>query len=92
MNKRDLIDEVIGMSPFTKDECADAVNLVIMAIARGIERDGIVKLTDLGTFRKKQRKGRAFIHPDTGERKFMPDYFSVAFKPSSAMKRRVNAE
>ena len=92
MNKRDLIDEVIGMSPFTKDECADAVNLVITAIARGIERDGIVKLTDLGTFRKKQRKGRAFIHPDSGERKFMPDYFSVAFKPSSAMKRRVNAE
>ncbi len=92
MNKQELIDEVRGMSSFTKDECVDAVNLVIAAIARGIEQDGIVKLIDLGTFRKKQRKGRAFIHPETGERKYMPDYYSVAFKPSSAMKRQVNNE
>lgn len=92
MNKQELIAEVQGMSSLPREECSELVNLTIIAIASGIEKDGIVRLTDLGIFRKKQRKGRAFIHPDTGERKFMPDYFSVAFKPSSAMKRRVNVE
>ena len=92
MNRKDLIEEVQGMSFLPKDECSELVDLTILAIAKGIEKDGIVKLIDLGTFRKKQRKGRAFIHPETGERKYMPDYFSVAFKPSSAMERRVNNE
>ncbi|MCZ6691023.1 MAG: HU family DNA-binding protein [Planctomycetota bacterium] len=89
MNKADLVDLVHGeaQASFESRAAAErAVNAVIAAIKRGVQKDKQVQLSGFGTFSVRSRKARNGRNPKTGAPIRIPASRTVGFKPGLQFK------
>lgn len=90
MNKRDLADVVAYETGTSRSQAMAGVNVVFETIA-GALRDGAdVRITGFGTFGVRERRARTGRNPRTGEPVEIPASRAAAFKPSKALKDRIN--
>ena len=90
MNKRDLADVVAYETGTSRSRAMASVNVVFETIAGALREGADVRITGFGAFEVRQRKARTGRNPRTGETVEIPATRSPAFKPSKALKDRVN--
>ena len=90
MNKSQLIERVASEMGSTKTAASAAIEAVIACISQGIKDDNGVTISGFGTFSKKLRAPRTGVNPATGEPMQIKASRTVAFKPSQALKQRVD--
>ncbi len=87
MTKGDLIDAIAAKSGLTKRAAADALELALENIKKGIKKEGRMSLPDFGTFTVKKRKARMGRNPQTGKSIQIKASKTVGFKPAPTFKK-----
>jgi DNA-binding protein HU-beta len=89
MNKAQLIESVqkILGAETSKRAAGDALEAVLVAVAKGIKKDGSVQLIGFGTFKVVKRAARTGRNPKTGAAMKIKASKSVRFVASSAIKK-----
>lgn len=72
MNKAEFINAVVKAGQYdTKSEATKAYDSVVAALSgrltKGIAKDRVIRLPELGTFQMKTRKARTGRNPQTGK-------------------------
>lgn len=85
MNKSDFIEKVGKKGGYeTKAEAQKAYDVVISTLSEGLtkgaQKNRVVRLPELGTFKMKTRKARKGRNPQTGETIKIPRRKVVTFK------------
>jgi len=91
MNKRYLADAVAYETGTARSRAMASVNLVFETIAEALREGADVRITGFGTFEVRQRTARTGRNPRTGEAVDIPAARVPAFKPSRALKDRINS-
>jgi DNA-binding protein HU-beta len=86
VTKADLVDAVAAAVEMSKAQAEAAVNAAVDAIAKGLRRDGEVRLVGFGTFAVRSRKPRIGRNPQTGETIQIAASKTVGFKAGKALK------
>ena len=89
MNKADLVDLVNkdrGVQFESRAAAERAVNAVIDAIKKGVQKDRSVQLAGFGTFTVRSRKARIGRNPKTGAPIRIAASRTVGFKPGANFK------
>jgi nucleoid DNA-binding protein len=92
MNRRDLADVVAYETGTPRKQALASVNVVFETIAEALREGADVRITGFGTFKTSHRKARTGRNPRTGEAVDIPATRSPAFKPSKALKDRINTD
>lgn len=89
MNKADLINKVAELSELTKKDSTLAIDAVLEAITQALVSGEDVKLIGFGNFSVKKRLPRKGRNPQTGVEIDIPESKTPAFKPSKALKEKL---
>ncbi len=83
--KSDLVDKVYEAVGFTRQEAAEAVDILFDQIKIALGRGEDVRVTGFASFNVKQRKARTARNPRTGETVNIPQRKTLAFKASKQL-------
>jgi len=92
LTTKDLVDALMVQSGSSRKLMEQLVREFTEIIIEGLEKDGIVKIRGLGTFRLKQVAKRIGRNLQTGEQVEIPPHNKVTFSPDKTMKEFVNKE
>jgi DNA-binding protein HU-beta len=87
MTKAELIDAIAGKAGLTKKDAAEALEVALDNIKKGIRKEGRMSLPDFGTFTVKKRKARTGRNPQTGKTIQIKASKTVGFKPAPTFKK-----
>lgn len=90
MTKTELVFELANQTKLTKQDAEKAIDAMVSAIEQGLQKDGVVKVSGLGTFKVSARAARTGRNPQTGEEIEIPAQKSVKFSVSKILKEAVN--
>ena len=82
-----ILVEKNGLDKRTAEQFAQTLFAVI---SEGLERDGLVKVRGLGTFKIVEVSDRESVSVSTGERVLIQGHSKVTFTPDATMKELVN--
>ncbi len=85
MNKSDLIEAVAKDTGLTKASSAKAIDAMLVAVKKGLKKDGRVTLVGFGTFSVSKRKARTGINPQTKEKMKIKAKKVVKFKAGKGL-------
>lgn len=86
----DIARILIEKNGLTKSEAEQFVAAAFDIIQEGLERDSLVKVKGLGTFKIIGVEARESVNVNTGERVLIESHGKVTFTPDSVMKELVN--
>ena len=90
MTKTQLTDALASELGVSKKLAGELVNATIGLIIKGVKKDGEVRLTGFGTFKKSKRKAREGVNPQNPSQKIkIPAMNVVTFKAGSEFKKAV---
>lgn len=93
MKKVDIIDGVYEHAkPITRRRAAEAVELVLEAMKKELEKGEKVKIHAFGTFSVRSVGERIARNPRTGEEVTVAPTRAVAFRPAQVLKDSLNEE
>ena len=90
MTKADLVKELHELSGLSKREASDVVELVLDTVKTGLCTTGQVKIASFGNFVVREVGARSVRNPRTGERMTIDERNVLTFRPSTALKERLN--
>lgn len=86
MIKQDLVDRVVHRTGLSQTRAEMAVEAVIEAMKRSMERGERIELRGFGVFSVRPRKTGIGRNPRTGEEVVIPPGKAVRFKPGKDLK------
>ena len=89
MIKAELVVAVAEKAGVTKRDAEAVVNALLAEIEKALVAGEEVKLSGFGIFAKKERKAREGSNPATHEKITIAASKTVAFKPSKALKEKL---
>jgi len=90
MTKTALIATLAEELGVSKKLAGELVNSFVEAVVKGVKKDGEVRLTWFGTFKKSKRKAREGVNPQDPSKKIkIPAMNVVTFKAGSEFKAAV---
>ena len=90
MTKTALIDSLAEELGVSKKLAAELVNAMIEKIEAGVKKEGEVRITGFGSFKKSKRKAREGVNPQNPKQKIkIPAMNVVTFKAGSEFKALV---
>ena len=90
LSLQDLAAILVDKAGIESEEAQIFVSSVFNVIQEGIERDKLVKIKGLGTFKVIEVDARESINVNTGERVLIKGHSKISFTPDSTMKELVN--
>ena len=90
MSKQDLIDAVAEKCELSKDKAKEAVDAVLIQIAKSMKEEKDVRIPDFGTFKVTKRKAREGRNPATGQTIQIPASNVPKFTPAKKLKDQLN--
>ncbi len=81
-----LLDDMVRTEALPMPLVKQAAKEILVVIREGLLRDGVVKVSNFGTFRLKPVAARQGINPQTGETITIPAQQRVIFSPSKALR------
>lgn len=92
MTKAELITHIATETNVTKKVAAAVLEAFVKAIQESLkQKDGTIRISDLGTFKVIQRKARTGVNPQTQKKIKIPAMNVPRFSPSKALKDAVKA-
>ena len=92
ISRDDIANSIHKEFGFSRKECLEIVNDLVEIIILGLEKNGLVKIHNFGTFKLKKKSSRIGRNPKTRENKIIKARKVVLFKPSKEFKEFVNQE
>ena len=92
MNKTDLIDQLAELLDGNKKSAQTAVESIIDAIQREVQKGQNVTIAGFGVFEKRQRAARTARNPRTGEHVPVDQKSVPFFKTGKEMRERLNRD
>ena len=89
MNKKELTDQVAEASSVTRADAERVLEAFIDQIGGALGRGDSVTIAGFGTFEVRHRAARKGRNPQTGAEIDIAASNAPAFKPASALKKRV---
>ena len=86
MNKTAQIEKISTKLNISKKQAELALGAVVETILEGLETEGKIRVSDLGTFEVRDRAERKGRNPQTGEEIKIAAYKVIAFKATKALK------
>ena len=83
--KSDLVDKVYEAVGFTRQEAAEAVDILFDQIKIALGRGEDVRVTGFASFNVRKRKARIARNPRTGETVNIPQRKALTFKASKQL-------
>lgn len=90
MNNREFIAELSRRMDVSEEETSKAVDNLLELLTEQLEEGNAVSLPGFGSFEVKKKLERISVHPVSKQRMLVPPKLAVAFKPSSALKDKIN--
>lgn len=87
---QDLTEIISAQAEVSKKFSESFLRELIDVIAEYLERDGIVKVKGLGTFKLTWVDGRRSVDVSTGNEIVLPAHYKVGFVPEASVKQAVN--
>lgn len=87
---QELVDVVASQADFTKKFTEEFLRELVHVMQEYLEKDGIVKVKGLGTFKMVRNEERKSVHVTTGEPIFIAAHNKLTFTPDSELKEKVN--
>jgi len=90
MTKTALIEKLAADLGVSKRMASDLVNSFLSAVMAGVKKEGEVRITGFGTFKKSKRAARTGVNPQDPSKKIkIPAMNVVTFKAGSEFKAAV---
>lgn len=90
MTKSELVTRMAEEANITKKAAAAALDAFVGAIHESLkQKDGKIRVPDLGTFRVAKRKARAGVNPRTQKKIKIPAMIVPRFSAAAALKTSV---
>src|SRR5690606_5722992 len=90
MNKAEFVEAVADNAELTKADAGRAVDAMVAAITKALNKGDTVTLVDFGTFSVRKRGARPGRNPRTGDTIKIKASKNPAFKAGKALKDAVN--
>lgn len=88
---QELTDAIASQSGFSKRFTESFLRELVLVIQENLEKDGIVKVKGLGTFKLLWNEPRKSVDVSTGNAIVLPGYYKVSFAPDVHVKEQINA-
>jgi DNA-binding protein HU-beta len=89
MNKKELTDKVAEATALTRADAERVLDAIVDQIGGALESGDSVAVAGFGTFEVRHRAARKGRNPQTGAEIDIAASNAPAFKPASALKKRV---
>jgi DNA-binding protein HU-beta len=90
MTKAELVARIAEEASITKKAATSALDAVIDAVHDSLkEKEGKIRIADLGTFRVVKKKARTGVNPQTRKKIKIPATKVPRFAPSKALRESV---
>ena len=90
MTKSDLVSHIAKEAGITKKAAAAALDTFVGAVHASLKKKtGSIRVSGLGTFKVSQRKARAGVNPQTGQKLKIPAMKVPRFSASKVLKEIV---
>lgn len=90
--KRPILAEMLQEKCLTTGRSQEFVKQFFETIVEGLQEDGIVKITGLGTFRVKEVSKRKSVNIQTGKKFQLKSHKQVCFTPCSSLQETLKKE
>ena len=90
ISRENIADSIHKEFGFSKKECLDMVNDIVEIIINGLQKQGIVKIHNFGTFKLRKKNSRIGRNPKTKEEVIIQDRYVVSFKASRRILSSLN--
>jgi len=90
VTRRELAEVVYAAVSLPRKETAQLVDEVIGEICDALVRDGVLKLTNFGTFTVVSKAERMGRNPKTNTEHLIAARKVIKFKPAAGLKRKIN--
>lgn len=87
---QDICKVLVERKGLSKKDASNFVNMMFDTIQQGLERDLLVKVKGLGTFKIIDVDSRESVNVNTGERVLIEGHNKITFVPDALMKELVN--
>jgi integration host factor subunit alpha len=90
ITRHSLVGSLRQEAGLSREECADLLEQTLNAIGDRLAQNEPIKLTKFGTFSVRFKRDRVGRNPRTGDEHPILSRNVVVFRPSQAMKRRID--
>lgn len=87
---QELTDAIAAQSGETKRFTESFLRELVLVIQEYLEKDGVVKVKGLGTFKLMWNEPRKSVDVSTGDTIVLSGHYKVTFTPEAAVKERIN--
>ena len=88
---QELTDTIVAQSGATKRFTESFLRELVQVIQEYLEKDGVVKVKGLGTFKLIWNEPRKSVDVSTGNAIVLPGHYKVTFMPDNEVKEKINA-
>ncbi len=88
---QELTDTIATQSGFSKRFTESFLRELVLVIQENLEKDGIVKVKGLGTFKLIWNESRKSVDVSTGDSIVLPGHYKVSFVADATVKQQINA-
>ena len=88
---QELTDTIVAQSGATKRFTESFLRELVQVIQEYLEKDGVVKVKGLGTFKLIWNEPRKSVDVSTGNTIVLPGHYKVTFMPDNAVQEKINA-
>lgn len=92
MDRKSFIEKVAAETGISQEECSGLLDNMREILGRNCSQGVSVALPAFGTFEPRRRLEREALHPATGKRLLIPPRVVLTFRPSGALKQRINEQ
>jgi len=89
IHNQTLLDDMVSHQSLPMPQVKKAASEILAIIREGLIRDGVVNVSNFGTFRLKQVAERQGINPRTREALIIPAHQRVIFSPCKALRELI---
>lgn len=90
LNTQDLIDLLVNRQGLDRKQAENFVKEFFSLIEEGLEKDKVVKIKGLGTFKLIDVESRESVNVNTGERIEIQGHTKISFTPDTALRDVIN--
>lgn len=92
MTHKQFINELAKNAGMTTSETTDLMNSFIKTLIDSAQNEKTIMLQGFGSFEKKTKAERKMYNPSTKEYRIIPGSNTLAFKPSTLLKDKLNQD
>ena len=92
LTRSEIADEIFENIGLSRSESAELVDMAFDIMTDGLVEDGVLKISNFGTFQVRQKNARVGRNPKTGVEVTITPRKVVTYKASNILKEKMNEE